>query len=158
MIQKSAVHEIPNVRVSPLADVMTHKVQKINYISFDAQSRKKNGGLNEDTDPDTVLQCLCAEALPKFLDELVTLSKKFPEKRTLTSKVDVSDALRNVRVDPDKAHNFCYTVGDLAVIDFRLTFGWSASPGLWGVKSAAAAHAHSNTTIDSALLLDEGKK
>ena len=42
------------------------------------------------------------------------------------SKADASDAFRNVRVDPDQAHNFCYIVGDL-VIDFRLTFGWSGS-------------------------------
>ena len=32
------------------------------------------------------------------------------------SKADVSDALRNVRVNPDKAYNFCRTVGDLGVI------------------------------------------
>ena len=54
------------------------------------------------------------------------------------SKADVSDAFRNVRVDPDKAHKFCYTVGELVVIDFRLTFGWSGLPGFWGVMSAAA--------------------
>ena len=44
------------------------------------------------------------------------------------SKADVSDALRNVGVDPDKAHNFCYTVGDLVMIGFGLTFAWSGSP------------------------------
>ena len=38
------------------------------------------------------------------------------------SKADVSDAFRNVRIGPD-----------LVVIDFRLTFGWSGSPGFWGV-------------------------
>ena len=35
------------------------------------------------------------------------------------SKADVSDALRNVRVDPDKVHSICYTVGDLVVTDYR---------------------------------------
>ena len=54
------------------------------------------------------------------------------------SKADVSGAFQNVRVDPDKAHKFCYTVGELVVIDFRLTFRWSGSPGFWGVMSAAA--------------------
>ena len=63
-----------------------------------------------------------------------------------------------VRVHPDEAHNFCYTGGELAVIYFRLTFGRSGSPGFWGVMSAVAAHAHCNTTIDSAQLLDEGKE
>ena len=47
----------------------------------------------------------------------------------MMSKADVSDAFRNVRVDPDKTVNFCYTVGELVVIDFRLTFGWSVSLG-----------------------------
>ena len=157
VIQKSAAHDIPNLRVYPLAAVVTHKVRIINYLSFDVQRREKKGGLNGDTDPDTVPQCLCAEGLHKFLDELVTLRKKFPEKRILMSKADASDAFRNVRVDPDKAHNFFFTVGELVVTDFRWTFGWSGSPGFWVVMSAAAAHAHCNTTIDSAQLLDEGK-
>ena len=46
---------------------------------------------------------------------------------------------------------------ELVVADFHLTFGWSASPGFWDVMSAAAAHLHCNTTIDSAPLLDERK-
>ena len=74
------------------------------------------------------------------------------------SKADVSDALRNVRVDPDQAHKFCCTGGSLVVIDFRLTFGWSESPGFRGVMSAAAEYAHCNTTLDSTQLLDEGKE
>ena len=72
------------------------------------------------------------------------------------SKPDVSDAFREVRIDPDEAHDFCYTVGELVVIDFRLTFGWSGSHGFWGVMSAAAEHAHGNTTINSTQVLDEG--
>ena len=53
--------------------------------SFDVQSREQKRGLNGDTDPGTVPQFLCAEALPKFLDERVTLRKKLPEKRILLS-------------------------------------------------------------------------
>ena len=93
---------------------------------------------------------MCAEALPKFLTELVSLRKTYPEQRVLIPKADVSDAFRNVRVDPDEAHNFCYTVRELVVIDFRLTFGWSGSLGFWGVMSAAAENAHCNTTITTA--------
>ena len=73
------------------------------------------------------------------------------------SKADASDAFRNVRVDPDQAHNFCYTVGDLVVIDVRLTFGWSGSPGYWGIMAAAAAHAHCHTSFDPVQLLSEGQ-
>ena len=136
---------------------MTHKVRIINDLWFDVQSREKKGGLNGDTAPDTVPQCLCAEALPKFLDELVVLRKKFPEKRILMSNIGVSDAFRNVRVDLDEVHNFCYTVGELVVTDFHLTFEWSGSPGVRGVMSATAVHVHCNSTIDSAQLLHKGK-
>ena len=76
----------------------------------------------------------------------------------MMSKADVSDAFRDVRVDPDKAHKFRYTVGELVVIDFRLTFGWSVSPAFCGVMSAAAEHADCNTTINSTQLLDDGKE
>ena len=91
-------------------------------------------------------------------DSEVSLRNKFPEKRILMSKADVSDAFRNLGVDPDNAHNFCYTAGELVVIDFRLTLRWSGSPGFWGAMSAAAEHAHCNTTINSSQPLDEGKQ
>ena len=55
------------------------------------------------------------------------LRKRYPEKRMQTSKAGVSDAFRNVRIDPDQEHNYCETVGDLIIIDFRLTFAWSAA-------------------------------
>ena len=57
---KSAAHEIPNVRVSPMAAVVTPKFRIINDLSFDVQSREKKGGIYGDTDPDAVPQCLCA--------------------------------------------------------------------------------------------------
>ena len=37
--------------------------------------------------------------------------------------------------------------------DSRLTFGWAASPGYWGLIVSAAEHSHYNTTIESALTL-----
>ena len=70
------------------------------------------------------------------------------------SKADVSDASRNVQKYPDKAHNLCYTVEELVVIDSRSTLGWSGWPGFCALISAEAAHAHCNTTIDTAQLLD----
>ena len=87
----------------------------------------------------------------------MVLRKTFPVERILTSKADVADPFRNVRVDPDQARNFSYTVEDMVVIDFQLTFGWSGWPGFWGDMSAAAEHAHCNTTLNSIQLLGEGK-
>ena len=92
VIRKEAAHEIPWLQVSPLAAVVNHKVWIIHDFSFEAQSKGTKGGLNADTDPDAVQQCLCGEALPKFLTELVSLRKKYPNKRILMSKADVSDA------------------------------------------------------------------
>ena len=131
MIQNSAAHEIPNLRVSPLGAFVAHKVRIINDFSFETQSKRREGGLNADTDPPPVPQCLCAEALPKFLTELVSLRRKCLDQRIQMSKADVSDAFQNVRVDLDEAHNFCYTVGEflLVVIDFRLRFGWPGRRG-----------------------------
>ena len=157
MIDKSAAREIENIRFSPQVVVVTRKNRIISDRLFDVQSREKKGGLNRLIEPDTLPQFLRAEALSTFLDELVTLRKIFPEQRILTSKANVSDACPNVRLDPNKCHNFCYNVGGLVVIGFRLTFGWLGSKGFWGIISAAAAHAHCNTTIHSAQLLDERK-
>ena len=77
-IRKSAAHEIPNSRVPPLGAVVTHKVRIITYFSFKVQNKTMKGGPSAGTDPDSVRQCLCAEALPKFLTELVSLRIKFP--------------------------------------------------------------------------------
>ena len=75
----------------------------------------------------------------------------------MLAKADVAGAFRDVRVTPQQAHNFCYIVDDVWVSDFRLIFGWAASPGYWGVMASAAEHAHYNTTVESALILPEGK-
>ena len=78
---------------------------------------------------------------------LVSLRQKQPTERILISKANVSDAFRNVRVDPDQALNFCYTVKDLVAIDFWLTLGWSGSQGYWGFMAAAAERAQFVTPL-----------
>ena len=89
---------------------MTHKVRKTNVFFGGCAEQREQRVLNGGIDPDTVPKSLCAEALPKFLDELVTLRKNFAEQSMMVSKADVSDAFRNVRVVPDNSHRFCYTV------------------------------------------------
>ena len=51
VIQKPAAHEIPNLRVSLLAAVVTHKVRVTNYPTSNAQSLEKKRGQNGDTGP-----------------------------------------------------------------------------------------------------------
>ena len=159
VINKAAAHDIPNLRVMPLGAVVTpKKVRIISDLSFEPENRGVKGGLNADTDVDSVPPSLCAEALPEFLTELVSLRAANPKRRILMATTDVNDAYRNVRVDPDQAHNFCYAVDDLIAIDFRLTFGWTGSPGNFGVMASAARHAHNNTNLDNVQLLPEGTK
>ena len=81
-----------------------------------------------------------------------------PQLRSLMATTDVNDTYRYVRIDPNQAHNFCYTVGDLVVIDFRLTFGWTDSPGNFGLMASAAEHAHCDTDLSNVQLLSEGVK
>ena len=138
--------------------MVTHKVGIINDYSFDPSTvRGEKGGLNRDTISEEVPPCLCGKALPALLNLLTDLRIRFPNRRILLAKADVTEAFRNVRVAPDQAHNFCYMVDDVLVADFRLTFGWAGSPGHWGVMSEAAAHSHRNTTVESAEILFAGK-
>ena len=74
----------------------------------------------------------------------------------LMATTGVNDSYRNVRIDPNQARNVCYTVGDLVVIDFRLTFGWTGSPGNFGVMTSAAEHSHCNTDLSNVQRLPEG--
>lgn len=46
---------------------------------------------------------------------------------------------------------------DVLVSDFRLTFGWAISAWCSGLMAVAAEHAFFNTTVDSAVILPEGK-
>lgn len=48
------------------------------------------------------------------------------------SKAGVSDAFRDVSVDPNQTHKSCYVVGDVLVAHLRLAFGWAGSTGVWG--------------------------
>ena len=139
--------------------MVTRKVRIINDYSFDpSTARGGKGGLNRDTVSEEVPSCLFGEALLALLNVLTDLRIRFPNRRTLLAKADVTEAFRNVRVAPDQAQFFCYMVDDVLVADFRLTLGWASSPGHWGVMSEAAAHSRRNTTtVESAEILPGGK-
>ena len=158
VFKKRVAAELEHVRVASLGAVVTSKVRIINDFSFDPNTaRCTKGGLNWDTLTQDIPRCLCGEALPKLLAETVRLRIKYPLKRILISKADVSDAFRNVRVAPEQANKFCYVLDDLIVADLRLTFGWAGSPGFWGLLSSAAEHAHCNTSVRDAHILSEGE-
>ena len=97
VFKKRVAAELEHVRVASLGAVVTSKVRIINDFSFDPNTaRCTKGGSNRDTLTQDIPRCLCGEALPKLLAEIVRLRIKYPLKRILISKADVSDAFRNV--------------------------------------------------------------
>ena len=81
VIEKMAAHEIPNEGALPLGAVVTHKVRVVNDLSLNLFNRAKKGDLNAETDGNSVPPRQCAEALPKFLTELVSLRAENPKLR-----------------------------------------------------------------------------
>jgi len=121
----------------------------VNDFSFEPGTKKgKKRGLNKDIKLAEVPACLCGEAMPAFLAEITKLRVRWPEEIVLVAKADVTSAFQK----------FCYIIGDVLVADFRLKFGWAASPGLWGVLGSAAEHSHCNTNAANVQLLPEGAK
>ena len=144
-------------RVAPLGTVVTHKVRIINdYLVDPSRIRGEKGDLNCDTVSEEP-PYLGGEALPTLLNVSTNLRIRFPNLRILLAKADVKDAFRNVRVAPDQAQTFCYVVDDLLVVGVWLIFGWAGSPSHWGVMSEAAVHSHRNATVETAVILPEGK-
>lgn len=66
--------------------------------------------------------------------------------RLVIATTDVNDAYRNVRIALDDAHNFYSTVGELIVVDFWSTFGWTGSSDNFRVVASAAEHSTATLT------------
>ena len=66
VILKSTAREIPNLRVSPLAAVVTHKARTIRGLSFDEQTSEKRGRLKRDNNPDNVPNACALWRCPSF--------------------------------------------------------------------------------------------
>lgn len=95
---------------------------------------------------------------PNSYTEMTALRVKFPDKRLIRSKADMSDAFRNVRTSSAHASKFCPVLEDVAAANLRFTCGWAASPGFWRVMSSAAAQSHCNTSVYDAKILSEGEE
>ena len=70
--KKKAVAGLGDVRVTPLGAMVTIKVRTINDLSFDSTTvRRTKGDLNLDTVTQDIPRCLCGEALPRLLAEIL---------------------------------------------------------------------------------------
>ena len=80
-----------------------------------------------------------------------------PSARIVMSKIDLTDAFRNVPVRPEKSAVFGYAFGEWVVIDGRLEFGWTNSPGYFCLLTGALEHSHAATTFADAVVTEQGR-
>ena len=89
----------------------------------------------------TVLHRVC-HVLRVVLSRVLYLRQKHgPVVRIVLSRIAEKEACRQIPEDPGGAPVFGYRVGNLAVVDLRLQFGWSHSTDFSGLFSAVLEHA-----------------
>ena len=111
-----SVSSVEGLPVAPFGAVVTHKVRIINGYSFDVQAaRGEKVGLKKGSHTEEVSKCLCGQALPTILQARTDLRERFPRRRILSAKPDVTGAFKKVRVTPHRARNVCYVVDGVLV-------------------------------------------
>ena len=106
VFNRDSASSIKGQGMARLSAIVTNNIRIIIDYSFDIQAdRGKKGGLNKDTHTEEVPKCLCGKALTTLLQALNDLRTRFPQKRILSAKADVTDAFRNVRVTPQQTQN-----------------------------------------------------
>ena len=75
----------------------------------------------------------------------------------MLSKIDVTEAFRQVSVQWAGAPVFGCVFRELVVADRRLQFRWRSSPGFFCLFSAALEHAHRHTSYDNAVVMEQGR-
>ena len=95
--------------------------------------------------------------LRNIIGRILYLRRRFgPRARIVLSKIDVTEAFRQVSVQWAGAPVFGYVIRELVVADRRLQFGWRGWPGVFGLFSAALEHAHRHTSYDGAVVMAQG--
>ena len=96
--------------------------------------------------------------LRNIIGRILYLRRRFePRASIVFSKMDVTEAFRQVSVQWAGAPVFGYAFRELVVADRRLQFGWRRSPGFFCLFSAALEHAHRHTTYDDAVVMEQGR-
>lgn len=114
--------------------------------------------MNSQTSVDDSPPCLCAQALPTLLRELIALPQRYPIRRILPSKTDFHEPFRNVRINTDCAPAFGYVFDRRVGEEFRLLFGWTLSPPDCGVPSEAVVFSKCHNTKELMRLLEGGRR
>ena len=151
---------ISGLRVSPLTVAVSATKARICHDLSNAASGR---GVNEDTDTSGVPELRIGHVLRDviwrifYLYNLAGHDAAAEPPRILLANQDSKSAFRQVNVDVEKAPVFGYVFGDSVIIDRCLQFGWTSSPGMWGVCAGAVEHSHTHTTFDTAQVTPEGR-
>lgn len=98
---RGSARKIRGLRVSPLGAVISpEELRVIHDLTFDLSEENRRGGVDARIPVDDSLPCLCPQALPTLLRELVKLRRRYPKRRILLSKRNSHDAFRNMRINP----------------------------------------------------------
>lgn len=119
----------PHTFISPLGGVVQKsKTRSIVNLSHGTSA---DPSVNERTDFTSVPPCDIGNVFADFLKKCYHLRLKYPTGHLVFGKVDVADAFRQLRMHPAFASVFSYTWNGLLVVDLRLAFGWTGSPGFF---------------------------
>ena len=114
--------------------------------------------VNDDTDFAQPPPVELGRVLRNIIGRILYLRRRFgPRARIVLSKIDVTEAFRQVSVQWAGAGVFGYVFRELVVADRRLQFGWRSSPGFFCLFSAALEHAHRHTSYDDAVVMAQGR-
>ena len=154
---KSVAHLIPGLRLAPLGAVVSpSKTRIIHDLSFSLQQSASS--VNADTDFESAPPVKLGHVLRQFIGRILFLRRRWPKARIVLSKMDVAEAFRQVAVSWERNTVFGYSFLDWVVIDRRLLFGWTNSPGYFCLCSDALNHAHTHTSFADAVVSDQGRR
>ena len=119
----------PHTFISPLGGVQ--QKSKARTIVNLSHGHSADISVNDRTDFSQVPPCDIGTVFADFLTHCYYLRLKYPTGHLVFGKVDVANAFRQLRMHPDYASVFSYAWQRLLVVDLRLAFGWTGSPGFF---------------------------
>ena len=158
-LPRSMAGEIPGLHLSPMGVVVSPSKKRIIHDFLSFRSSPQASSVNADTAPDSAPPVELGRVLRDIIWRVLFLRQKFGTGVDIViSKVDMTDAFRQVRVQGAKSSVFGYSCEDLVIIDRCLDFGWTNSPGNYCLLTSALEHAHLQTSAGDATVTAEGWK
>ena len=125
---------IPQLHVCPVFAVsQKDKVRIVHDLTYSLRTGKGSvcPGINSFTDLTQVPPTDIGGIFAAVCRRAYGLRLLYPRDHLCFAKADVADAFRQLLVHPAFAPFVSYRWGELLIIELRLVFGWSASPGFF---------------------------